>query len=718
MSVTHLFVSALPDGADATLVRPSNWNEAHVVSIDNADVAAGAGIVESKLSLNFPTHAAVTIGTANGLSLVGQAVSLGLASAGVTGALSGTDWTAFNSKQSALTFPLAASLGGTGIANGASATLTLPNAATTISTFGATLIDDADAATALATLGAQAALTFPLSPSLGGTGVDNGTNALTVPATGTAALLATANVFTALNTFNVSASASAPSSKIGFNLDYVVPPNNNSLTLALVSDGGAGNLSIGTYRYFVSYVTAEGETEISGGYLYSGTAIVTDATHKQVTVTVPVSSDSRVTGRKIYRSTVNGAQTTAALLTTINDNSTASYQDNIADASLGAIGFYRANTTNKALLINSSPGINLDANVITLGAGAGAGITSGGQLILIGWQAGNLLKTETNSIVIGRQAYAQQATALATSLQNVFIGDFVANAFNGGGDEGNVAIGHNAMRGAASGSAKSVAIGVGANQSVNGGFFNVIIGYQAANSGTSLNSSVILGYQAGFRQTTAGNLFIVDNVARASTTVEAQNCYLYGSMTANGYLQLNIPTTTNNAVREAYKAQAYVSTGSTGAANGFGVGYSWYAETATDATYQQQGAINTAWIDATNATRKAKMSLSAYDTAARLGIEIEASGSSAKLGFYGATPVTQPTTYTQTYSTASKTNPTATAANLSTTAATQTTPWGFATQAQADDIATQVNKMQTDYINLQKLVNAIIDDLQALGLAA
>lgn len=48
----------------------------------------------------IPTHDAVTIGTANGLSLAGQVLSLGLASAGVTGALSGTDWTTFNNKVS------------------------------------------------------------------------------------------------------------------------------------------------------------------------------------------------------------------------------------------------------------------------------------------------------------------------------------------------------------------------------------------------------------------------------------------------------------------------------------------------------------------------------------------------------------------------------------------------------------------------------------------
>jgi hypothetical protein len=51
-------------------------------------------------------HNAVTLGTANGLSLSTQVLSLGLASAGVTGALSGTDWTTFNGKQNALTNPV------------------------------------------------------------------------------------------------------------------------------------------------------------------------------------------------------------------------------------------------------------------------------------------------------------------------------------------------------------------------------------------------------------------------------------------------------------------------------------------------------------------------------------------------------------------------------------------------------------------------------------
>jgi len=48
-------------------------------------------------------HNAVTIGTANGLSLSTQQLSLGLASTSTTGALTSTDWNTFNAKQATLT---------------------------------------------------------------------------------------------------------------------------------------------------------------------------------------------------------------------------------------------------------------------------------------------------------------------------------------------------------------------------------------------------------------------------------------------------------------------------------------------------------------------------------------------------------------------------------------------------------------------------------------
>ena len=65
------------------------------------------------LALTSDLHNAVTIGTANGLSLSTQVLSLALASTSTTGALSSTDWNTFNGKQNALTNPVT----GTGTTN-------------------------------------------------------------------------------------------------------------------------------------------------------------------------------------------------------------------------------------------------------------------------------------------------------------------------------------------------------------------------------------------------------------------------------------------------------------------------------------------------------------------------------------------------------------------------------------------------------------------------
>jgi hypothetical protein len=58
------------------------------------------------IALTSDLHNPVTIGTANGLSLSTQVLSLALASTSATGALSSTDWNTFNGKQNALTNPI------------------------------------------------------------------------------------------------------------------------------------------------------------------------------------------------------------------------------------------------------------------------------------------------------------------------------------------------------------------------------------------------------------------------------------------------------------------------------------------------------------------------------------------------------------------------------------------------------------------------------------
>ena len=41
MSIKHAFVSAKADGGDATQVRPSNWNEAHVLQTGDNETPSG-----------------------------------------------------------------------------------------------------------------------------------------------------------------------------------------------------------------------------------------------------------------------------------------------------------------------------------------------------------------------------------------------------------------------------------------------------------------------------------------------------------------------------------------------------------------------------------------------------------------------------------------------------------------------------------------------------
>jgi len=89
-----------------------------------------------------------------------------------------------------------------------------------------------------------------------------------------------------------------------------------------------------------------------------------------------------------------------------------------------------------------------------------------------------------------------------------------------------------------------------------------------------------------------------------------------------------------------------------------------------------------------------------------------------KLGFYGAPPVIRPAALTQTYATASRTNPALTSAAVATTASTAITPNGYTTTAQADAIPVAINALRADVNNIKSFVNAIADDLQLVGMEA
>jgi hypothetical protein len=89
-------VTAVNGFAGNVTLSTSNIAEGSNLYYTDARVNANASVDASAAS----RHNALTLGTANGLSLSTQALSLGLASTSTTGALSSTDWNVFNNKPS------------------------------------------------------------------------------------------------------------------------------------------------------------------------------------------------------------------------------------------------------------------------------------------------------------------------------------------------------------------------------------------------------------------------------------------------------------------------------------------------------------------------------------------------------------------------------------------------------------------------------------------
>lgn len=111
----------------------------------------------------------------------------------------------------------------------------------------------------------------------------------------------------------------------------------------------------------------------------------------------------------------------------------------------------------------------------------------------------------------------------------------------------------------------------------------------------------------------------------------------------------------------------------------------------------QQADITATWTDATHATRKSRLALSASDSAAaREGVRIEADGSVARLGFFGATAVVKPTALTATVAAAPA-------------GGTGTAAGGWDTAGNRDLAIATIN-------NLKTRVDQLESKLQSLGL--
>ena len=309
----------------------------------------------------------------------------------------------------------------------------------------------------------------------------------------------------------------------GLNFTPVARPAGSTIDVSVLPI--AGNVTAGTHHYSYSFITPLGETEVMssmpvGPYTF-------DASHGQAVLTVPVSTDYRVTGRKIYRTYANAYGYTIHLLATINNNTTTTYTDNLADSALsGGQAYYRPNTTSEYVTINGTRAMLFADTMTLIGKGAGGStVTGGGNLnTFIGTLAGAGATTGSVNTALGYSALNKCTTGGG----NAAIGEMAAYNVTG---TNNTVVGTYALcgiTGAVTGS-NNVVVGRGAGYNVTGGFAsNTVLGYGAGYNSAG-NNNIFLGYTAG-TYSTAGKRLIIDSITRTDASTERDGAIIYGVM--------------------------------------------------------------------------------------------------------------------------------------------------------------------------------------------
>jgi hypothetical protein len=129
LSLNDVYISASSGTTNSLKIQ--NTNYLSTLNFAQSNQTFTFPEASGTIALTSQLHDAITIGTANGLSLSGQVLSLALASTSANGALSSTDWNTFNGKQAALNGTGFVKISGTTISYDNSTYLTTSAAAST-----------------------------------------------------------------------------------------------------------------------------------------------------------------------------------------------------------------------------------------------------------------------------------------------------------------------------------------------------------------------------------------------------------------------------------------------------------------------------------------------------------------------------------------------------------------------------------------------------------
>lgn len=275
--------------------------------------------------------------------------------------------------------------------------------------------------------------------------------------------------------------------KEGGNIKFTSVANPTACVATLVATG-TGNIDNGTHKYRITFVNAAGETSLGS----VSNTITVDASNKQVTLSsIPVSTSGGVTSRKIYRTKAGGSD--YFLLDTIYNNTSTSYTDNTADASL--VGSFNAGTKQ-----NSSFGkIFADGGIVF-----SAGLTN----TFVGRSAGFYNVIGSQNTALGSRAFQCDSSSLQNATYN------------------NVAIGTDSMIVNYSGN-NNTALGASSLLSNTTGNNKVGIGFSALYHNLTGSGNVALGYYAGY-YSTESDTFYLNNRDRTNSAGDIAKSLLYG----------------------------------------------------------------------------------------------------------------------------------------------------------------------------------------------
>ncbi len=347
--------------------------------------------------------------------------------------------------------------------------------------------------------------------------------------------------------------------KEGGNINFtsVTAPDACVATLIAI---GTGNIDNGTHKYKITFINDTGETELG---TVSNTVTV-DASNKQVALSdIPISTSLGVTSRKIYRTKSGGSD--YYLLTTIYDNTTTSYIDDIADINLlGDIAQFKENDSFGKIKINGIESMSLGIKNTFIGQYAGLKTNVGYYNTAIGDfsmydNIGGYQNTAIGYGSLSSNTEGDYNTAIGyyalknntSGFRNVAIG---ANAlYNNTTNYQNVAIGDSSLFNNTTGY-NNIGIGYQTIYSNQTGLKNVAIGTNALYSVTGSNN-IGIGFYAG-KYETGSDSFYVNNQDRTNTTGDKTKSLLYGifastaaaqKLTINALLNLSVSKTPSSA---------------------------------------------------------------------------------------------------------------------------------------------------------------------------